>query len=50
MTATTVELLACGHLDDDPEVWHHADELDHAPVCSACCSTCNRSDHEETTR
>jgi len=37
----TDELLACGHPDDDPDVWHHNDDLGHAAVCSRCCTLCN---------
>ena len=35
------EILACGHPDDDPDVWHHNDDLGHAAVCSRCCTLCN---------
>jgi len=34
-------VLACCHVDDDPAVWHDSDEFDD-PVCSDCCTYCNK--------
>lgn len=36
-----VDLLACGHPDDDEDVWHHSDDHPGEPVCSACCDDCH---------